>query len=223
MSNRNTQGVLGEKLGMTQVFDANNRMVPVTVVKAGPCVVTQVRTPEVDGYSAVQIAFGAVDPRKVTKPEAGHFAKAGVPPRRYLVEIRTDDASSYTPGQEITTDVFAAGAKIDAIGTSKGKGYAGVMKRHNFKGLGAGHGVQRKHRSPGSIGACATPARVFKGTRMAGRMGAVRTTTLNLTVHAVDAERGLLLIKGAVPGPRGGMVLVRTAVKAGLAKGGVAK
>ena len=220
---RSTQGVLGEKLGMTQVFDENNRIVPVTVVKAGPCVVTQVRTPENDGYAAVQIAFGAVDPRKVTKPEAGHFAKAGVPPRRYLVEIRTDDASSYTVGQEITTDVFAAGAKIDAIGTSKGKGYAGVMKRHNFKGLGAGHGVQRKHRSPGSIGACATPARVFKGTRMAGRMGAVRTTTLNLTVHAVDAERGLLLIKGAVPGPRGGMVLVRSAVKGGLGKGGVSK
>jgi large subunit ribosomal protein L3 len=220
---RTTQGVLGEKLGMTQVFDAQNRIVPVTVVKAGPCVVTQIRTPEKDGYSAVQIAWGAVDPRKVTKPEAGHFAKAGVPPRRYLVEIRTGDASAYTVGQEITTEVFADGAKIDVVGTSKGKGYAGVMKRHNFKGLGAGHGVQRKHRSPGSIGACATPARVFKGTRMAGRMGHARTTTLNLTVHAVDAERGLLLIKGAVPGPRGGTVLVRTAVKNGLAKGGVAK
>ncbi len=223
MSNRSIQGVLGEKLGMTQVFDANNRIVPVTVVKAGPCVVTQVRSPEKDGYAAVQIAFGQVDPRKVTKPEAGHFAKAGVPPRRYLVEIRTGDAASYTVGQEITTEVFADGAKVDIVGTSKGKGYAGVMKRHNFKGLGAGHGVQRKHRSPGSIGACATPARVFKGTRMAGRMGAVRTTTLNLTVHAVDAERGLLLIKGAVPGPRGGMVLVRTAVKDGLGKGGVPK
>jgi len=220
---RSTQGVLGEKLGMTQVFDANSRIVPVTVVKAGPCVVTQVRTPDKDGYSAVQIAFGVVDPRKVNKPEAGHFAKAGVPPRRYLLEIRTDDASSYAPGQEITTDIFAAGAKVDVVGTSKGKGYAGVMKRHNFHGLGAGHGVQRKHRSPGSIGACATPARVFKGTRMAGRMGSVRTTTLNLTVHAVDAQRGLLLIKGAVPGPRGGLVLVRTAVKAGLGKGGVTK
>ena len=220
---RTTQGVLGEKLGMTQVFDANNRIVPVTVVKAGPCVVTQIRTPEKDGYSAVQIAWGAVDPRKVTRPEAGHFAKAGVPPRRYLVEIRTGDASSYTLGQEITTAIFANGAKIDVVGTSKGKGYAGVMKRHNFKGLGAGHGVQRKHRSPGSIGACATPARVFKGTRMAGRMGHARTTTMNLTVHAVDAERGLLLIKGAVPGPRGGTVLVRTAVKNALGKGGVAK
>jgi large subunit ribosomal protein L3 len=224
---KNTQGVLGEKLGMTQVFDENNRMIPVTVVKAGPCVVTQVRTPDKDGYSAVQIAYGAVDPRKVNKPEAGHFAKAGVPPRRYLVEIRTDDAASYTVGQEITADVFTPSGekplKVDIVGTSKGKGYAGVMKRHNFRGLGAGHGVQRKHRSPGSIGACATPARVFKGTRMAGRMGAVRTTTQNLTVHAVDADRGLLLIQGAVPGPRGGMVLVRTAAKGGLAKGGVAK
>jgi len=218
---RTTQGVLGEKLGMTQVFDANNRIVPVTVVKAGPCVVTQVRTPDKDGYSAVQLAFGAIDPRKVSKPEAGHFAKAGVPPRRFLIEIRTGDASSYSVGQEVTAAIFADGAKVDVIGTSKGKGYAGVMKRHNFKGLGAGHGVQRKHRSPGSIGACATPARVFKGTRMAGRMGSARTTTLNLTVHAVDAERGLLLIKGAVPGPRGGTVLVRTAVKNGLAKGGV--
>jgi large subunit ribosomal protein L3 len=222
-----TQGVLGEKLGMTQVFDANNRIIPVTVVKAGPCVVTQIRTPEKDGYSAVQIAYGAIDPRKVNKPEAGHFAKAGVPPRRYLVEIRTDDVSSYTVGQEITADVFTPEGdkplRVDVVGTSKGKGYAGVMKRHNFKGLGAGHGVQRKHRSPGSIGACATPARVFKGTRMAGRMGHVRTTTQNLTIHAIDAERGLLLIKGAVPGPRGGMVLVRTAAKGGLGKGGVAK
>jgi len=222
-SARVSQGVLGEKLGMTQVFDENNRMVPVTVVKAGPCVVTQIRTPEKDGYSAVQIAFGAVDPRKVNKPEAGHFAKAGVPPRRYLVEIRTSDASSYTLGQEITAELFAAGQRIDVVGTSKGKGYAGVMKRHNFRGLGAGHGVQRKHRSPGSIGACATPARVFKGTRMAGRMGHARTTTQNLTIHAVDVERGLLLIKGAVPGPANGVVLVRNAVKNGLAKGGVAK
>jgi large subunit ribosomal protein L3 len=220
-----TQGVLGEKLGMTQVFDANNRIIPGAVVKAGPCVVTQVRTPEKDGYSAVQIAYGAIDPRKVNKPEAGHFAKAGVPPRRYLVEIRTDDASSYTVGQEIAVDVFTSEGdkplRVDVVGTSKGKGYAGVMKRHNFKGLGSSHGVHRAHRKPGSIGACATPARVFKGTRMAGRMGHVRTTTQNLTVHAVDVERGLLLIKGAVPGPRGGMVLVRTAAKGGLGKGGV--
>jgi large subunit ribosomal protein L3 len=222
-TSRVSQGVLGEKVGMTQVFDENNRIVPVTVVKAGPCVVTQIRTPDRDGYSAVQIAYGAVDPRRVNKPEAGHFAKAGVPPRRYLVEIRTSDAASYTLGQEVTAELFAAGAKVDVVGTSKGKGYAGVMKRHNFKGLGAGHGVQRKHRSPGSIGACATPARVFKGTRMAGRMGHARTTTQNLTIHSVDLERGLLLIKGAVPGPARGVVLVRTAVKNGLAKGGVAK
>ena len=229
-SNRTVQGILGEKLGMTQVFDANNRIVPVTVVKTGPCVVTQVKTADVDGYSAVQIAFGAIDPRKVNKPEAGHFEKAGVPPRRYTLEIRTADASSYSLGQEITGDIFAPSAeegakalKVDVVATSKGKGYAGVMKRHNFRGLGAGHGVQRKHRSPGSIGACATPARVFKGTRMAGRMGAAKTTTQNLTVHAYDADKGLLLIKGAVPGPKGGVVLVRTAVKNGLAKGGVAK
>lgn len=226
-SNRSIQGVLGEKLGMTQVFDANNRIVPVTVVKAGPCVVTQVRTPDKDGYSAVQIAYGAVDPRKVTKPEAGHFAKAGVPPRRYLVEIRTGDAASYSVGQEIGLDVLGElgdkPLRVDVVGTSKGKGYAGVMKRHNFKGLGAGHGVKRAHRKPGSIGACATPGRVFKGTRMAGRMGHVRTTTQNLTVHALDVEKGLLLIKGAVPGPTGGLVLVRTAIKNGLAKGGVTK
>src|ERR671919_1382450 len=207
------RGLLGEKLGMTQVFDENNRLVPVTVVKAGPCVVTQVRTPEVDGYSAVQLGFGEIDPRKVNRPEGGHFTKAGVTPRRHLVELRTQDASEYTVGQELTADVFDGVAKVDVIGTSKGKGYAGVMKRHGFKGLGAGHGTQRKHRAPGSIGGCATPGRVFKGLRMAGRMGNERVTTQNLTVHAVDAEKGLLLIKGAVPGPNGGLVLVRTAAK----------
>jgi len=210
------KGVLGEKLGMTQVFDERNRVVPVTVVRAGPCVVTQVRTPETDGYSAVQLAFGAVDPRKVTKPVAGHYRKAGVPPRRHLVELRTDAAAQYEVGQEVGADVFEAGTLVDVVGTSKGKGTAGVMKRHGFGGLGAGHGTQRKHRSPGSIGACATPARVFKGLRMAGRMGNVRTTTLSLTVHAVDSEKGLLLIKGAVPGPTGGLVLVRSAVKGGV-------
>jgi large subunit ribosomal protein L3 len=209
------RGLLGEKLGMTQVFDENNRIVPVTVVKAGPCVVTQVRTPEVDGYSAVQLGFGAIDPRKVNKPEGGHFAKAGVTPRRHVVELRTSDAGNYTVGQELTAEVLSDVAKVDVIGTSKGKGTAGVMKRHGFKGLGAGHGVQRKHRSPGSIGGCATPGRVFKGMRMAGRMGAVTTTTLSLKVHAVDTERGLVLIKGAVPGPRGGLLLVRSAVKGG--------
>jgi large subunit ribosomal protein L3 len=207
------KGILGTKLGMTQVWDENNRVVPVTVVQAGPCVVTQVRTSDSDGYSAVQIAYGQIDPRKVNKPLAGHFAKAGVTPRRHLVELRTADAAEYTLGQEITAEVFEAGVKVDVTGTSKGKGFAGVMKRHNFRGLGAGHGVQRKHRSPGSIGGCATPGRVFKGLRMAGRMGHERVTTQNLTVHAVDAEKGLLLIKGAVPGPNGGLVLVRTAAK----------
>jgi large subunit ribosomal protein L3 len=216
---RQVKGILGEKLGMTQVFDAANRMVPVTVVKAGPCVVTQVRTPERDGYSAVQIAYGAVDPRKVNKPLSGHFAKAGVPPRKHLTELRTTDASEYTVGQEITAEVFEPGQRVDVVGTSKGKGFAGVMKRHGFGGLRASHGVERKHRSPGSIGACATPGRVFKGVRMAGRMGGVRHTTLSLTVHAVDAEAGLLLIEGAVPGPRGGLVFVRTAAKGDLARG----
>jgi large subunit ribosomal protein L3 len=218
----NVKGILGEKLGMTQVWDAANRVVPVTVVKAGPCVVTSVRSPEVDGYEAVQIAFGAIDPRKVTKPLAGHFREASVTPRRHLVELRTDDAASYTLGQEISADVFEAGQKVDVSGTTKGKGFAGVMKRHGFHGLGAGHGVQRKHRSPGSIGGCATPGRVFKGMKMAGRMGGVRTATQNLLVHAVDMDKGLLLIKGAIPGPKGGVVLVRTAAKGNATKGGAA-
>ena len=209
------KGILGEKLGMTQVWDENNRVVPVTVVKAGPCVVTQIRKQETDGYEAVQIAYGAVKPTKVTKPEAGHFAKAGVTPRRYLVEIRTSDAAEYQLGQEITAETFGAGQLVDVSGTSKGHGFAGVMKRHNFHGLGAGHGVQRKHRSPGSIGACATPGRVFKGVRMAGRMGSVRVTVQNLTVQAVDAEKGLILVKGAIPGPNGGLVLVKTSAKKG--------
>jgi large subunit ribosomal protein L3 len=209
------KGVLGEKLGMTQVWDENNRVVPVTVVKAGPCVVTQIRKQEIDGYEAVQIAYGAVKPTKVTKPEAGHFAKAGVTPRRYTVEIRTTDAAEYSLGQEITAETFTTGQIVDVSGTSKGHGFAGVMKRHNFKGLGSGHGVQRKHRSPGSIGACATPGRVFKGVRMAGRMGSARVTVQNLTVQAVDAEKGLILVKGAIPGPNGGLVLVKTSVKKG--------
>lgn len=209
------KGILGEKLGMTQVWDDNNRVIPVTVVKAGPCVVTQVRTPETDGYSAVQLAFGAIDPRKVNKPATGHFAKAGVTPRRHLVELRTDDATEYTLGQEIGPDVFEAGQLVDVTGTSKGKGFAGVMKRHGFSGLRASHGVERKHRSPGSIGGCATPGRVFKGMKMAGRMGGDRQTMQNLQVAGIDAERGLLLIKGAVPGPKGGLVFVTTAVKEG--------
>jgi large subunit ribosomal protein L3 len=216
-TDRQVTGILGTKLGMTQVFDENNRIVPVTVVQAGPNVVTQVRTSDKDGYLAVQLAFGAIDPRKVNKPATGHFTKAGTTPRRHLVELRTSDAGEYTVGQEINATVFAAGSVVDVVGTSRGKGTAGVMKRHGFKGLGASHGTQRKHRSPGSIGGCATPGRVFKGLRMAGRMGNARVTTQNLTVHRVDEENGLLLIKGAVPGPRGGLLLVKTAAK----KGGV--
>jgi large subunit ribosomal protein L3 len=207
------KGVLGTKLGMTQVFADDGRIVPVTVVAAGPCVVTAVRTPDADGYSAVQIGFGEIDPRRVTKPVAGHFAKAGVTPRRYLVEVRTDDAASYTLGQEVTAETFAAGELIDVTATSKGKGFAGVVKRHGFKGLSSSHGTKRKHRAPGSIGGCAYPGRVFKGVRMAGRMGGERTTTANLTLHGVDADRGLLLIKGAVPGAAGSLVLVRNAAK----------
>ncbi len=222
MAKQQQKGILGEKLGMTQVWDDNNRLVPVTVVKAGPCVVTQIKTPDSDGYSAVQLAFGGIDPRKVNKPLAGHFRNAGVPPRRHLAEVRTDDASTYTVGQEVTADVFEPGALVDVIATSKGKGFSGVMKRHGFGGLGAGHGVERKHRSPGSIGACATPARVFKGVRMAGQHGGVKTTTLNLRVHAVDADKGVILLKGAVPGPNGGLLFVRTGAKAPLSKGEVA-
>jgi large subunit ribosomal protein L3 len=184
------KGILGEKLGMTQVWDENNKVVPVTVIKAGPCVVTQVRTAEKDGYSAIQLGFGAIDPRKVNKPDAGHFAKASVTPRRYITELRTSNAGEYTLGQELTAETFQAGEIVDVTGTSKGKGFAGVMKRHGFHGLRASHGVKRKHRSPGSIGACATPGRVFKGIRMAGRMGNDRITTQNLKVQSVDAENG---------------------------------
>ena len=210
---RNVRGLLGTKLGMTQVWDASNRVVPVTVIAAGTNVVTQVRKVETDGYSAIQLGYGEIPGRKVTKPAAGHFAKAGVTPRRELVEIRTDDADSYELGQELSPDLFTPGEQVDITATSKGKGFAGVMKRHGFHGVSASHGAHRNHRKPGSIGGCATPGRVFKGMKMAGRMGHVRQTTQNLTVHAVDTERGLLLIKGAVPGPKGGLVLVTTAAK----------
>jgi large subunit ribosomal protein L3 len=206
-------GILGTKLGMTQVFDEAGQVVPVTVVQAGPCVVTSVRTPDNDGYSAVQIGYGEINPRKVTKPVAGLFEKAGVTPRRYLAEIRTEAASEYTLGQEVTASLFEAGQKVDVSGKSKGKGFAGVMKRHGFKGLSSSHGTQRKHRSPGSIGACATPGRVFKGVRMSGRMGGVKTTVQGLTVQAVDNDKNLLLIRGAIPGPAGSLVVVRSTVK----------
>jgi large subunit ribosomal protein L3 len=213
MGVREQKGILGEKLGMTQVWDDSNKIVPVTVVKAGPCVVTQVRSPESEGYAGVQLGFGQIDPRKVNKPKAGHFAKAGVTPRRHLVELRTDDASEYTVGQELGPDVFEPGQTVDVSGTSKGKGFAGVMKRHNFKGVSASHGQHRNHRKPGSIGAGSTPSRVFKGLRMAGRMGGDTVTIQNLTVHAVDTDKGLLLIKGAIPGAIGSLVFVRSAAK----------
>lgn len=216
MNERIVKGILGTKLGMTQLWDDNNKVVPVTVILAGPCVVTQVRTPEVDGYNAVQLGYGAIKAKKVTQPAAGHFAKADVTPRKHLLEFRTADATEYTLGQELTAEIFADGDIVDVTGTSKGKGTAGVMKRHGFHGLSSSHGVHRKHRSPGSIGGCATPGRVFKGMRMAGRMGNDKVTVQNLTIHAIDAERGLVLVRGAVPGNNGSLVVVRTAAKKGV-------
>jgi large subunit ribosomal protein L3 len=210
---RNVKGLLGTKLGMTQLWDEDNKIVPVTVIDARTNVVTQVRTPDTDGYNAVQVGFGEIEGRKVNRPQAGQFAKAGTTPRRHLVEIRTSDATSYTVGQELGVETFAAGDEIDVTGTSKGKGFAGTMKRHGFAGVGASHGAHRNHRKPGSIGACATPGRVFKGVRMAGRMGRDTVTLQNLTVHAVDADRGLILVKGAVPGPKGSLVVLRSAAK----------
>lgn len=214
--NRPAAGVLGTKLGMTQVFDEKNRVVPVTVIKAGPNVVTQVRTDERDGYSALQLAYGAIDPRKVNKPVSGQFAKAGVTPRRHIAELRVADVENFEVGQELSADVFEEGGHVDVTGTSKGKGFAGTMKRHGFGGQGASHGTQAVHRRPGAIGGCATPGRVFKGKQMAGRMGNERVTTQNLSVHKVDAENGLLLIKGAIPGRKGAVVVVKSAVKGGV-------
>lgn len=207
------KALLGVKLGMTQVWDDEANLVPVTVVRVGKNVVTQVRTPEVDGYTALQIASGELKAKNVTKPLAGHFAKAGVEPRRHVAEIRTIDATDYTVGQELGVETFEAGQRVDVVGKSKGKGFAGVMKRHGFAGVSASHGAHRNHRKPGSIGACATPSRVFRGTRMAGRMGNARTTVQNLTIHAVDTENNLLLVSGAIPGNKGGVVVIRTAVK----------
>ncbi|MDO5084468.1 50S ribosomal protein L3 [Arachnia propionica] len=214
-SERIVKGILGTKLGMTQLWDENNKVVPVTVIQAGPCVVTQVRTPETDGYNAVQLGFGAIASRKVTKPAQGHFDKADVTPRKHLLELRTANASEFTLGQELTAELFEGGEFVDVTGTTKGKGTAGVMKRHGFGGLKASHGVHRKHRAPGSIGGCATPGRVFKGLRMAGRMGNAKVTVQNLKIHAVDTERGLLLVRGAVPGNNGSLVVVRSAAKKG--------
>jgi len=209
------KGILGRKLGMTQVFDDENRVVPVTVIEAGPCRVVQIKTPERDGYSAVQIAYGETTANRLSKPELGHLRKADAAPAKYLAELRVDDLTGFEVGQVLAADVFAAGERVDVTGISKGHGFSGVMKRHNFKGQGASHGNHKKHRAPGSIGACATPARVFKGLRMAGQYGNERVTTLNLTVVEGDAERNLILVKGAVPGPAGGLVFIRNAVKAG--------
>ncbi|WP_026448753.1 50S ribosomal protein L3 [Actinopolyspora mortivallis] len=216
MSERQLKGILGTKVGMTQVFDDQNRVVPVTVVEAGPNLVTQIRTKEKDGYQAVQLAFGAIDPRKVNKPRSGQFTKAGVTPRRHLVELRTAEAPNYELGQELTaSSVFEAGSHVDVVGTSKGKGFAGTVKRYGFARQGQSHGTQAVHRKPGSIGGCAYPARVFKGKKMPGRMGGKRVTTQNLKVHRVDEESGMLLIKGAIPGPNGGLVLVKSSTKGG--------
>jgi large subunit ribosomal protein L3 len=209
-----SKGILGRKLGMTQVWDAENRIIPVTVIEAGPCRVVQLKTPERDGYSAVQLSFGEIKPRRLNKPELGHLKAAGGPPARHLAELRVTDLAGFEIGQIVRADLFVAGERVDVTGITKGKGFSGVMQRHNFKGLGASHGTHKKHRAPGSIGACATPARVFKGVKMAGQMGSARVTTLNLEVVEGDAERGLLLVKGAVPGPAGSLVFVRNATKA---------
>ena len=212
---RIVKGLLGKKLGMTQAWDANNKMIPITVIEAGSNVITQIKNLDTDGYTAIQIAYGAIDPRKVNKPDAGQFVKAGATPRRHLAEIRTLDADTYEVGQELGVELFELGMFVDVVGTSKGKGFAGHMKRHGFHGVGASHGSHRNHRKPGSIGAGTSPGRVFKGTRMAGRMGQDKVTTLNLTIHGIDAEKGLLLVKGAVPGSKGSLVFVRNAVKKG--------
>jgi large subunit ribosomal protein L3 len=210
-----SKAIVGEKVGMTQIWDEQNRAIPVTVVRVAPLRVVQVKTPDRDGYSALQVTYGTRKARSLNQPEAGHFAKAGIDPGRTLVELRVDDASSYSVGQEIKVDVLAAGERVDVTAVSKGKGFTGAMKRHNFRGQGASHGNHKHHRAPGSVGACATPSRVFKGTRMAGQVGGQRVTTLNLEVVQADAERDLLLVKGAVPGPRGGVVVIRNAVKEG--------
>ena len=217
------KAIVGEKLGMTQVWDDANNVVPVTVLRVTPARVVQLRTPERDGYSALQVTYGNRDARKLTKPMAGQYAAAGVDPGVSLLELRIDDVGEYQVGQELAADLFEAGERVDVTAVSKGKGFAGVMKRHGFAGAPASHGAHRVHRKPGAVGQCATPARVFKGMRMAGRMGADQVTTLNLEVVSADTERGVVLVKGAVPGPRGGVVIIRNAVKArAAAKGGVA-
>jgi large subunit ribosomal protein L3 len=215
-----TKAIVGEKVGMTQVWDDQNRAIPVTVLRVAPVRVVQVKTPDVDGYSALQVTWGFKKAGALTRAERGHYEKAGVDPGRRLVELRVDDVTEYTVGQEISADTLSAGEKVDAIAVSKGKGFAGGMKRHNFKGQGASHGNHKHHRAPGSVGACATPARVFKGTRMAGRMGGTQVTALNLEIVAADPERQLVLVKGAIPGPRGGVVVLRDSVKVPASRNG---
>ena len=209
------KAIVGEKVGMTQVWDDDNRVVPVTVVKVAPCRIVQIKRPETDGYAALQVTYGTQKVSRLTQPESGHFAKAGVDPGGRLVELRLDDVGGYEVGQEISVDLLASGERIDVTAVSKGKGFAGAMKRHGFAGAPAGHGAHRNHRKPGAVGQCATPARVFKGKKLPGRMGADRVTTLNLTVVSADVERNLLLVKGSVPGPKGGTVVIRDAVKGG--------
>lgn len=211
--NKNRTALLGRKLGMSQVWDENGFFVPVTLVEVATNVVTAVKTAESDGYCAVQLGYGQIDPTKVTKPLAGHFAKAGVTPRRHLAEVRTENAADYQPGQELTAELFAEGSEVDVTGTTKGKGFAGTIKRWGFKSYRRTHGSHKNERRPGSVGACATPSRILKGKRMAGRMGHVTSTALNLTIVSSDVENGILAIKGAVPGPKGAIVLVRSAVK----------
>lgn len=209
-----SKGILGRKVGMTQVYDDESaRAIPVTVIEAGPCQISQVKTPESDGYSAIQLAFDEVKSSKLNKPKVGHLEKAGVAPHRHLVELRVADASGFQVGQELRADVFEQGERTDVVGTSKGKGFAGVYKRHNFGGAPATHGTEHTHRTPGAVGGCATPSRIFKGQKMPGRLGGSRVTTLNLEVVRVDPERNLLLVKGSVPGPNGGLVMVRSAVR----------
>ena len=210
-----TKAIVGEKVGMSQVWDDQNRAVAVTILKVTPVRIVQLKTPERDGYSAVQVTYGNKRPRSLNKPEAGHFTAANVDPGKALVELRVSDTSEFNVGDELSVDMLSAGDKVDVTAVSKGKGFAGGMKRHNFSGQGASHGNHKHHRAPGSVGACATPARVFKGTRMAGQYGSEKVTTLNLEVVKADGERNLLLVKGSVPGPRGGLVLIRDAIKGG--------
>lgn len=210
-----TKAIVGEKIGMTQIWDEDHRVVPVTVVQIPPCRIVQVKTQESDGYTALVVTFGSQKPSRLTKPVAGQYAKADIEPGERLVELRIDDVSSYAVGDELKVDLLEDGDRIDVTAVSKGKGFAGAMKRHNFRGQPASHGAHRTHRKPGSVGQCATPARVFKGKLLPGRMGGNATTTLNLTVVKSDAERDVVLVKGAVPGPKGGLVLIRNAVKGG--------